>query len=111
MAPSSSNVSETIKGQKKQDTKAKQVRQESVSNRKQGRKKFKEDANQSNIKRQLKIQKALFEIADAASSVKSLDAFYKKLHRAVGKLMYAKSFYVILYDSDRDIIGGEKDIL
>ena len=61
--------------------------------------------DQTKLKRQLKIQKALFEIADAATAVKSIDAFYKKLHRIVGKLMYAKSFYVILYDKEKGTVG------
>ena len=50
-------------------------------------------------KRQLKIQKALYEIADATSAVKDMQSFYKKLHKIVGKLMYAKNFIVELYDS------------
>ena len=58
-------------------------------------------ADQRALERQLKVQKALFEIADAATAVKSIDAFYNKLHRIVGKLMYAKSFYVILYDKEK----------
>ena len=62
-------------------------------------------AHQAKFKRQLKIQKALFQIADTASSVKSLNAFYKKMHRIVGRLMYAESFYVILYDKERGIVG------
>jgi len=63
--------------------------------------------NRSDIKHQLKIQKALFEIANAASAAKSMNAFYKKLHTIVGKLMYAKSFYVILYDAKQDIVGAD----
>ena len=61
--------------------------------------------NQIELQRQLKVQQALFEIADTATSVKSINTFYKKLHKIVGKLMYAKSFYVILYDKERDIVG------
>ena len=63
--------------------------------------------NQSDLRRQLKVQQALFEIADAASSVKSMDSFYKKVHRIVGRLMYAKSFYVILHDKERGIVGED----
>src|SRR5215813_9059490 len=50
------------------------------------------------VKRQLKIQKALYEIADAASAVKDMQSFYKKLHKIVGKLMYAENFFIALYD-------------
>jgi hypothetical protein len=44
---------------------------------------------QPDIKRPLKIQKALYEIADAASAVRDMHSFYKKLHKIVGKMMYA----------------------
>ena len=54
---------------------------------------------QLDAKRQLKIQKALYEIADAASAVKDMQSFYKKLHKIVGKLMYAENFVIILYDA------------
>ena len=50
------------------------------------------------INHQLKIQKALYEIADAASAVSDMQSFYRKLHEIVGKLMQAKSFYITLYD-------------
>jgi GAF domain-containing protein len=52
------------------------------------------------VDHQLKIQKALYEIADAASAVTVTDMqeFYAALHRIVGKLMYARNFYVTLYD-------------
>ncbi len=59
---------------------------------------------QSDLKRQLKIQKALYEIADAASAVKDMQSFYKKLHKIVGKLMYAENFFVALYDEKTDLI-------
>jgi GAF domain-containing protein/CheY-like chemotaxis protein len=55
-------------------------------------------------KRQLKIQKALYEIADAASAVRDLGSFYKKLHKIVGKLMYAENFFIALYDERTDLI-------
>ena len=50
------------------------------------------------VKRQLKIQKALYEIADAASAVRDMQSFYKKLHKIVGRLMYAENFIIVLYD-------------
>ncbi|MEW6084907.1 MAG: GAF domain-containing protein [Chloroflexota bacterium] len=55
-------------------------------------------SDQADMKRQLKIQKALYEIADAASAVKDMQSFYKKLHRIVGKLMYAEIFFIALLD-------------
>lgn len=61
-------------------------------------------SRQADAKRQLQIQKALYEIADAASAVKDMQSFYKKLHKIVGKLMYAENFFVALYDEQTDLI-------
>jgi len=58
-------------------------------------------------KRAQKVQTALYKIADATSGVRDMDLFYKRVHKIVGELMYAKSFYVILYDAERDIISAE----
>jgi signal transduction histidine kinase/DNA-binding response OmpR family regulator/uncharacterized protein YigA (DUF484 family) len=55
--------------------------------------------------RQLKIQKALYEIADAASAVKDLQSFYKILHKIIGKLMYAKNFFIATYDDQRGLLS------
>jgi phosphoserine phosphatase RsbU/P len=54
--------------------------------------------------RQIKIQKALYEIADAASAVTDMQSFYAKLHRIVGRLMYARNFFIALYDEQSDLI-------
>ena len=54
--------------------------------------------------RQIKIQKALYEIADAASAVTDMHSFYSKLHRIVGRLMYAKNFFIALYDEQSGLI-------
>src|SRR5512141_1761551 len=62
---------------------------------------------QADIKRQLKIQKALYEIADAASAVKDMQSFYKKLHRIIGRLMYARNLFIALYDDQSDLISWE----
>jgi GAF domain-containing protein len=56
--------------------------------------------------RQIKIQKALYEIADAASAVTDMQKFYAGLHRIVGKLMYAKNFYVTLYDPTTQMLSS-----
>src|ERR1051325_4566754 len=60
--------------------------------------------NQEDLKRQLEIQKALYEIADAAGAARDLQSFYKKLRRIIGKLMYAKNFYIATYDEDTDLV-------
>jgi serine phosphatase RsbU (regulator of sigma subunit) len=54
--------------------------------------------------RQVKVQKALYEIADAASAVTDMQSFYRKLHKIVGKLMYARNFFIALYDEQSDLI-------
>src|SRR3989304_305989 len=59
---------------------------------------------EADMSRQIKIQKALYEIADAASAVKDMQSFYKKLHKIVGKLMYAENFFIALYDKPSDLI-------
>src|SRR5215213_58745 len=60
---------------------------------------------QVDLERQLKIQKVLYEIADAASAVRDMYSFYKKLHKIVGKLMYAENFFIALYDAQSDLIS------
>lgn len=52
------------------------------------------------------IQKALYEIADAASAVTDMQSFYQRLHKIVGELMYAKSFYVTLYDEATGLLSS-----
>jgi GAF domain-containing protein/CheY-like chemotaxis protein len=59
----------------------------------------------ADLKRQLKIQRALFEIADAASVVRDMQSFYKKLHKVVGKLMYAENFFIAIYDEPSGMIS------
>ena len=54
--------------------------------------------------RQIKIQKALYEIADAASAVTDMQAFYARMHDIVGKLMYAGNFFIATYDEQSDLI-------
>jgi serine phosphatase RsbU (regulator of sigma subunit) len=56
------------------------------------------------VERQLQIQQALYEIADAASAVIDMQSFYRKLHDIVAKLMYAKNFFVALHDEQSDLI-------
>ena len=51
------------------------------------------------------ILKALYKIADAASAVKDMQSFYKKLHGIVGKIMYANNFFIATYDEQADLIS------
>ncbi|MFT5542635.1 MAG: diguanylate cyclase (GGDEF)-like protein [Glaciecola sp.] len=49
-------------------------------------------------KRAEKVQKALFEISELASSVSNLDRLYKAVHDIVSDFMNADNFYVAFYD-------------
>lgn len=49
-----------------------------------------------------KVEKALFEIAQAALLSPSLDSLFKRVHQIVAELMPAKNFYIALYDKERD---------
>ena len=46
----------------------------------------------------------LNEVGRALTSVLSLDELYRVLHQQVGRLMDANSFYVALYEADKDEI-------
>ncbi len=98
MVKKTSPVSKTVKkpAGKNQSTKSKLPKANLIT---------KEKTTQADLKRQLKIQKVLYEIADAASAVRNMQSFYKKLHRIVGKLMYAENFFIALYDVQSDLIS------
>ena len=84
---------------------AKQAKIQTVSKRGSAKRAAISKSDQVDIKRQLKIQKALYEIADAASAGKDMQSFYKRLHKIVGKLMYAENFFIAIYDEETDLIS------
>ena len=47
------------------------------------------------------VQAALYRIAELASAAKDLQEFYRGIHAIVGELMFAKNFYIALYDEER----------
>ena len=49
-------------------------------------------------KRSEQLRSALYQIAATASSAEDIDEFFAAIHQIVGELMYAKNFYVALYD-------------
>ena len=51
------------------------------------------------------VQAALYRIADAASAVEEMPAFYATIHRIVGELVYARNFYVALYDEITEMVS------
>lgn len=52
----------------------------------------------SQRKRAEAISSALYRIAEKASSAEDLTEFYAAIHSIVGELMYARNFYIALYD-------------
>src|SRR5439155_26952112 len=44
------------------------------------------------------LQSALYRIADETSRARNLEEFYRIIHGIVAELMYAKNFYIALYD-------------
>ena len=52
-----------------------------------------------------RIQRALYRLAEAASSAIDLAAFYREVHATVGTLMNAENFYIALYDAERQAIN------
>ncbi|HZY45556.1 MAG TPA: GAF domain-containing protein, partial [Anaerolineae bacterium] len=55
--------------------------------------------------RSAQVQAALYAIASAASSVQDMQEFYAAMHRIVGQLMYAKNFFIALYDEPSDLLS------
>ncbi|MGB7873133.1 MAG: GAF domain-containing protein, partial [Anaerolineales bacterium] len=62
-------------------------------------------AREKEHKKSLRVQSALYKIADAASASKNLETFYKTVHKIVGKLMYAENFFIAFHDKTTDIIS------
>jgi signal transduction histidine kinase/DNA-binding response OmpR family regulator len=67
--------------------------------------------NQSNEKlrkqideteRAKKLQMALYQIADLASSNDQVDSLYASLHKIISQLIYAKNFFIALYDDKQE---------
>ncbi len=56
-------------------------------------------------RRAAEVDAALYRIAQAASSVTDMQAFYAAMHGIVGELMDASNFYIALYDEARQMIN------
>jgi PAS domain S-box-containing protein len=48
-----------------------------------------------------KVQNALYRIAELASAAQDMQEFYRATHEVVSELMYAKNFFIALYDEER----------
>src|SRR5256886_5793114 len=60
------------------------------------------DAEQA---RAAQVQEAVCRIAELASAAQDMQEFYRAIHEIVGELMYAKNFYIALYDEERQRIS------
>lgn len=49
-----------------------------------------------------KLQSALYRIADLASSDLVMSEMLRRIHIVIGELMYARNFYIALYNAERD---------
>jgi PAS domain S-box-containing protein len=63
------------------------------------------EADQERLQRSQHVQAALFRIADTASAVEDIDAFYAAIHEIVADLMYGENFYIALYDEERGMLS------
>lgn len=50
------------------------------------------------------VQKALFRISELAASAREMDNFYRSLHDIIGELMYARNFYICLYEPQEELV-------
>ena len=63
------------------------------------------EARVEELEREVAVDAALTRIAQAASSVTDLQAFYAAMHAIVGELMDASNFFIALYDDEREMIN------
>ncbi|HZM72864.1 MAG TPA: GAF domain-containing protein [Candidatus Polarisedimenticolia bacterium] len=63
------------------------------------------EADQERLRRSQQVQAALYRIADAASAVPDIDAFYATIHEIVSSLMSGENFYIALYDDERSMLS------
>lgn len=55
-------------------------------------------------KRAEKMQSALYRIADCATSAPDLNELYQTIHGIVSELVYARNFYIALYDHEKNLL-------
>ena len=56
------------------------------------------------LEKSQRLQHALYEIADLAGSGLEMDEILRRIHDVVGRLMYAKNFFIVFYDDVRESI-------
>ncbi len=60
---------------------------------------------EAEYKRTEQVQAALYKIAEAASLANDMQKFYAAIHDIVGELMYAKNFFIALYDQTTGVLS------
>jgi diguanylate cyclase (GGDEF)-like protein len=50
------------------------------------------------------VESALFHITECAVNTRSIKEYAAKLHHIIAGLMYAKNFFIVLYDQDRSLL-------
>ncbi len=56
-------------------------------------------------KRSDALRSTLYRIAEETSSAENLQQFYRAIHKIVGELMYARNFYITLYDAAHECLN------
>ncbi len=51
-----------------------------------------------------KIQTALYEITEAASTSRGMQEFFQQIHQIIGELMYARNIFIALYDEESGML-------
>lgn len=62
-------------------------------------------ARTEEFQKSIKIQTALYEIADSANTSRNIDEFYAHIHEIIGTLMYARNFFIALYDENTGLLS------
>jgi diguanylate cyclase (GGDEF)-like protein len=60
--------------------------------------------NITDQKKDERIQRAVYQISQAASSTKNLDDLYRSIHLTLNDLMPAENFYIALYNPNEDLL-------
>jgi signal transduction histidine kinase/CheY-like chemotaxis protein len=63
------------------------------------------EAGETERARAAAVQDALYRIAELASAARDLQEFYRAIHAVVGELIYARNFFLALYDEERRLIN------
>jgi PAS domain S-box-containing protein len=63
-------------------------------------------ASQADAQRVLKVQAALYQIAEAGSAIQTMPEFYKAVHTSVGALMNAVNFMIMVHDEATDLLSA-----